>query len=323
MNTIPIIRIDDVEHLLSWTGVCDAICSGHQLLHADIDDILIRKGNRALLNRAAWISGLGIGTKTATIFPGNAELTTPIPSVQAVFTLFDDQTGTPVAIIDGDMLTRWKTAADSVLGARLLARPDSKTLLIIGAGVVARSLVEAYSAIFPDLVQIIIWSRTHGHAQALASSMNNDLISVRSVEDLASHVHRADIVAAATLSTDPVLKGAWVSPGTHVDLIGSYRPDMREADDELLQVSELFADSRETAIAHTGELIIPIRNGVISEQDIRADLYDLCNGAVARTSDQSITVFKNGGGAHLDLMTANYIFNTYQARCREVPDTQA
>ena len=94
--------------------------------------------------------------KTATIFPGNAELTTPIPSVQAVFTLFDDQTGTPVAIIDGDMLTGWKTAADSVLGARLLARPDSKRLLIIGAGVVARSLVEAYSAIFPDLEQIII-----------------------------------------------------------------------------------------------------------------------------------------------------------------------
>ncbi len=314
MNTIPIIRITDVEHLLSWTGVCDAIRFGHQLARADIDDILLRKGKSSLLNRAAWISGLGIGTKTATIFPGNAELTPPIPSVQAVFTLFDDQTGTPVAIIDGDMLTKWKTAADSVLGARLLARPDSKTLLIIGAGVVARSLVEAYSALFPGLEQILIWSRSHSNAQALASSKNNDQFSVRSVEDLASHVPRADIVAAATLSTDPVLKGEWVSPGTHVDLIGSYRPDMREADDELLQMSELFADSRETAMAHTGEFIIPIENGVISEQDIRADLYDLCNGAVARTSDQSITVFKNGGGAHLDLMTANYIFNTYQDR---------
>jgi ornithine cyclodeaminase/alanine dehydrogenase-like protein (mu-crystallin family) len=314
MNTIPIIRIADVEHFLSWTGVCDAIRSGHQLVRADIDDILLRKGKSSLLNRAAWISGLGIGTKTATIFPGNAELTPPIPSVQAVFTLFDDQTGTPVAIIDGDMLTKWKTAADSVLGARLLARPDSKTLLIIGAGVVARSLVEAYSAMFPGLEQILIWSRTRSNAQAFASSMNNHQRSVRSVEDLASHVPRADIVAAATLSTDPVLKGAWVSPGTHVDLIGSYRPDMREADDELLQMSELFADSRETAMAHTGELIIPIEKGVISEQDIRADLYDLCNGAPGRTSEQSITVFKNGGGAHLDLMTANYIFNTYQAR---------
>jgi ornithine cyclodeaminase len=314
MNTIPIIRVDDIEHLLSWTGVCDAIRSGHQLVRADIDDILIRKGKRALLNRAAWISGLGIGTKTATIFPGNAALTTPIPSVQAVFTLFDEQSGTPVAIIDGDMLTKWKTAADSVLGAHLLARPDSKALLIIGAGVVARSLVEAYSAIFPGLEQILIWNRTYSHAKALASSMNNDLISVRCVEDLALHVRRADIVATATLSTDPVLKGEWVSPGTHVDLIGSYRPDMREADDQLLQGSELFADSRETTIAHTGELIIPIQRGVISEQDIRADLYDLCSGADGRTSDESITVFKNGGGAHLDLMTANYIFNTYQAR---------
>jgi ornithine cyclodeaminase len=310
MSTLPFIRAADVEHLLSWKGVCDALTAGHRLERADIDDILFRHGENTMLNRAAWVKGLGIGVKTATIFPGNAKLIPAFPSVHSVFTLFDDQTGAPVALIDGNMVTKWKTAADSVLGARLLARADCKTLLVIGAGTVAASLVEAYAEVFPGLEQALIWNRTPVNARDLASQINSDRLSVQSVEDLASGVARADIISSATMSIEPVLKGEWVSPGTHVDLIGSYRPDMREADDALIQKAELFVDSRETAIHDIGELAIPIRKGIIKEQDIRADLYDLCNGAPGRTSAQAITVYKNGGGAHLDLMTAKYIFAT-------------
>ena len=137
---------------------------------------------------------------------------------------------------------------------------------------------------------------------------------MQSVKDLASNVPRADIVSSATFSIEPVLKGEWVSPGTHVDLIGAYRPDMREADDTLVQKAALFVDSRETAIHDTGELLIPIQNNIITEQDVHADLYDLCNGADGRTSDHAITVYKNGGGAHLDLMTAKYIFTVYNSQ---------
>ncbi len=311
MSTLPFIRAADVEHMLSWKGVCDALAAGHRMDRADIDDILFRQGEDTMLNRAAWIKGLGIGVKTATIFPGNARRTPAVPSVHTVFVLFDDLTGAPVTLIDGTMVTKWKTAADSVLGARLLARPDSKTLLIVGAGAVAASLVEAYSSLFPDLAQVLIWNRTFNRARELASRYANGRLRVQGIEDLASGAAGADIISSATMSTEPVLQGEWVTPGTHVDLIGAYRPDMREADDELVQKAELFVDSRETAIHDIGELAIPIRDGIITEQDVRGDLYDLCNGAPGRTSAQAITLFKNGGGAHMDLMTAKYIFATY------------
>jgi ornithine cyclodeaminase len=308
MSNLPFIRAADVEHLLSWKGVCDSLAAGHRMDRADIDDILFRNGEDTMLNRAAWIKGLGIGVKTATIFPGNVGRTPAVPSVHTVFVLFDDQTGAPVTLIDGTMVTKWKTAADSALGARLLARPDSKTLLVIGAGAVAASLVEAYADLFPALEQVLIWNRTHSRASELASCFGSARLPVQSIEDLASGVASADIISSATMSTEPVLQGEWVTPGTHVDLIGAYRPDMREADDALIQKAELFVDSRATAIHDIGELAIPIQNRIITEQDIRGDLYDLCNGAPGRTSAQAITLFKNGGGAHLDLMTANYIF---------------
>lgn len=311
MSAIPFIQALEVEHLLRWNDVSDALVAGHLMGRADIDDILFHHDQDSLLNRAAWIRGLGIGVKTATIFPGNEKLNPAFPNIHAVFTLFDDQTGVPVALIDGNLVTKWKTAADSLLGARLLARADSETLLIIGAGTVAASLVAAYSAGFANLSQILIWNRTSDRARELAARFTRTDLPVECVEDLAAGVARADLIASATLSTEPVLKGEWVMPGTHVDLIGAFRPDMREADDGLIQKAELFVDSRETAIHDIGELLIPIRNGVITEQHVRADLYDLCNGAAGRTSPDAITVYKNGGGAHLDLMTAKYIFRVY------------
>ena len=314
MGTLPFIRATEIEHLLSWAGVCDALISGHRLARADIRDILFTRDEDTMLNRAAWINGLGIGVKTATIFPGNCERDPSLPGVHTVFTLFDHDTGAPAAQIDGTMMTKWKTAADSVLGAKFLARQDSRVLLIIGAGAVARSLVEAYSEIFPGLQEILVWNRTAARARELVSCLGEKGFSVRCTNDLADAVAHADIVSAATVSTEPVLHGDWVSPGTHVDLIGAYRHDMREADDDLIKKSELFVDARETTIHDIGELSIPIDQGVICEDDIRADLYDLCNGSGGRSSEQAITVYKNGGGAHLDLMTARYIFGIHSAR---------
>lgn len=311
MSVIPFIRASEVEHIMDWKDACDALVKGHRMNRADIDDILFRHDQDSLLNRAAWIKGLGIGVKTATIFPGNEKLDPAFPNIHAVFTLFDDKTGVPVALIDGNLVTKWKTAADSLLGARLLARPDSKTLLIIGAGTVAASLVEAFPTGFTGLEQILIWNRTPERAHGLAARMANGKTSVESVEDLASAAARADIVATATMSSKPVLKGEWITPGTHVDLIGAFRADMREADDELIRKAELFVDSRETAIYEVGELKVPLEKGIITEQDIRGDLYDLCKETKGRSSDKAITVYKNGGGAHLDLMIANYIHDVY------------
>lgn len=299
---IPFINAPDIESSLSWTGLCNALYEGHKVSRADIDDILFKNGDNALLSRAAWIKDKGIGIKTATIFPNNAKLSPVIPSVHAIFTLFDDQTGIPLAIIDGKLVTKWKTAGDSAYGAKLLARADSKVLTVIGAGAVASSIIDAYRALFPHLEKIQIWNRTFEKAQKLAEE--KDAIAI---EDLSVALSNADIVSSSTMSTTPFIKGDWIKEGTHVDLIGAYRPDMREADDSLLLKSRIFVDARETAIHDIGELAIPIKEGIITEDAVIADFYQLCNGIKGRTTDKEITLFKNGGGAHLDLMTALYI----------------
>jgi len=302
MSTLSFVQASDVEDRLSWVELGDAMIERHQQPRADIDDILFKHGNDALLNRAAWIKGAGIGIKTATIFPENLKRSPVLPSIHAVFNLFDDVTGVPTAIIDGILVTKWKTAGDSILGARLLARSDSKVVVIIGAGAVARSLIDAYREVFPGLERIILWNRTFDKARQLASEKD-----VEAMQDLPAALALADIVSSATMAVEPFLDGDWIQPGTHVDLIGAYRPDMREAKDNLITKGSLFVDARETTIHDIGELSIPIANGVLSEDDVKGDFYDLCNGASGRSNPDEITLFKNGGGAHLDLMTALYI----------------
>ena len=313
MANIPFINPGDIDQELNWLDMVDALDQGHRKPQADIGDLLLKQGENAMLNRAAWIPGLGLALKTVTIFPTNADQTPPLPSIHGAVILYDSDTGTISAFLDGVLITKWKTASDSMLGARYLARPDSKNVLIIGSGTLARSLIEAYSAVFPELERITIWSRNPDNAQSLADDMADQGYATSATTDLENAAAQAHMISTATMSLVPVLKGEWISPGTHIDLIGAFRPDMREADDVVMQKGTIFVDSRKTTIHDIGELMIPIANGVISEGDIKADFYDLCNGAEGRTSVDEITVFKNGGGAHLDLMTANLIWAKYAA----------
>ncbi|MEO1042966.1 MAG: ornithine cyclodeaminase [Pseudomonadota bacterium] len=293
----------DVEGKLTWRDVVDAIAEGHRQAKAETRDTLIDRTGDALLSRAGWVENVGIGVKTVTVFKSNTQR--PLPTVQGAMLLFNDGTGAVEAMIDSDLVTKWKTAADSVLGASLLARPESERLLILGAGEVARNLIEAYEALFPRLRTIEIWNRTPQKASALASSLNKSTsLEIVSVADLSCALGRADIISSATMATDPLVMGADVAAGTHVDLVGAYKPDMREADDDLIRRAELFVDCRETTLDHIGELMIPLASGVIERNDVRGDLYDLMAGRVSRTDDDAVTVFKNGGGAHLDVMTA-------------------
>ena len=301
------ISAQDVEANLTWREVVDAIDEGHAAQRARVDDLVLARGDRSLLNRGAWIPGLGIGLKTVTVFPDNPGRTPARPTVQGVFVAFDSDTGAVRAVIQGDAITDWKTAADSVLGARYLARPDSSGLLVLGAGRVARNLVTAYRAIFPGLGRIAIWNRSPAKAAALAEALAAEGHPATATSDLAAALASADIVASATASPAPVIDGHALKPGTHVDLIGAYRADMREADDTVLRRGELFVDSRETTLHHIGDLKIPLEQGVIRESDVRGDLYDLRAGHAGRSGADAITVFKNGGGAHLDLMVADLI----------------
>ncbi|UIJ73924.1 ornithine cyclodeaminase family protein [Aurantimonas sp. HBX-1] len=308
-----VIAFADADGLLSWTSVADAIAAGHRLPAPEIGDMLLSSDGRSLLNRAAWIPGLGIALKSVTVYPDNPRQDPPLPTVQGSVLVFDEASGAPVALVDGILVTKWKTAGDSVLGARLLARPDSRRLLICGAGALARSLVAAYREVFPGLDEIRIWNRTPEKAAQLAAEWQAEGIAVRAVTDLPAAVADSDIVSTATMAVEPFLEGAWLRPGTHVDLIGAYRPDMREADDAVLTRGELFVDSRRTTIGHIGEIEIPLRRGVIDAAAIRGDLAELVSGKVGRSGPDAITVFKNGGGAHLDLMVADLIRRTVTA----------
>lgn len=285
----------EAEAQLSWAGVTQAIADGHTLPKAQITDSFLYRGDDTLLSRAAWIDGLGVLVKSATIFPGNTDR----PAVNGGACVFSDDHGALDAVVDFHLLTKWKTAGDSLLGAKQLARPESETILILGAGTVAASLVEAYGSHWPQ-ARFLIWNRTTHKAEALAAKTGTTAVT-----DLPAAVTQADIVACATMSTEPVLCGDWLQPGQHVDLIGAYRPDMREVDDTALTRASIFVDSRDTTIDHIGELKDPIARGVITPDEVKADFYDMA--AMTRRSGDEITLFKNGGGAHLDLMVASYI----------------
>lgn len=291
----------EAEAHLTWPGLLAAMEAGHQLPRAEIKDLFLYRGKDTLLDRAAWIDGLGALVKVATIHPGNAGLGKP--AVNGAVTLFDNLTGELSAIVDFHLVTKWKTAGDSLLSASRLARKDATEILLVGAGTVAKSMVEAYGALFPN-ARFTIWSRNRASADAMGLAV---------ADDLKAAVGKAHIICTATMATEPLIKGDWLQPGQHLDLIGAYKPGMREVDDTAMSRARLFVDSRATTLHHIGELIDPLASGAITKADIIADFYD-DPALFARKSDTEITIAKNGGGAHLDLMTAIYIAEAWANR---------
>ena len=304
----------DIYAQVDFNGLIDALQRMHREPPADLRDMLLEQPHGEIheycLIRAAWQAQSALGVKIANIFPANQDI--DLPAIHAAYILFDGKTGVPTRSIDGTALTYLKTAADSALGSRLLARADSKNFLMVGAGAMAPYLIRAHLASRPSIAAIRIWNRSAERRDALVATLKNDL-PVEAAENLAESAAWADIICCATMATEPLIKGAWLTPGVHIDLVGAYRKDMREADDETMARSRVFVDSRATTIGEIGELVIPIANGTMTEDDVRADLYDLCAGAIGRTRFDEITLFKNGGGGHLDLMTARHIQDCIKA----------
>lgn len=297
-----IIPFDEGEAHLDWLRLTDALAAGHDRPKAEIADVFLYRGKDTLLNRSAWIDGLGVAVKAATVFPGNPGRGKPL--IGGAVNLFDDADGSLAAVVDFHLVTKWKTAGDSLLAARRLARPDSRKILILGAGTVGAALRQAYAAAFPG-ARFTVWNRTADKARAFAAENDTDW-----TEDLPGAVAGADIITSATMSSEPILKGDWLRPGQHVDLIGAYRPDMREADDTALQRARVFVDSYDTTLDHIGELKIPLASGAIARDHVLADYYS--PDRFRRETEAEITLFKNGGGAHLDLMTAAHILDAWR-----------
>jgi alanine dehydrogenase len=264
----------------------------------------------ALLLMPAWTASgeRFLGCKILTVFPDNAKVNRP--AVLGSYLLLSGETGEPLAVLDGRTLTAWRTAAASALAARYLAREDACHLVMIGAGVLAPHLVRAHAAVRP-IERVTLWNRTLSRAVSLGFALQVKGIQAELTDDLEAAVREADIVSCATLSPEPLFRGAWLKKGAHVDLVGGFTPEMREADDTTIKRARLFVDTRAGALKEAGDLIIPIKRELITKEDIQADLFDLCRGkAKGRKRATDITLFKSVGNALEDLAAAMLVWRS-------------
>jgi ornithine cyclodeaminase/alanine dehydrogenase-like protein (mu-crystallin family) len=258
-----------------------------------------------LLTMPAWRRGRSLGVKLVTVFPQNAQR--GLGSVSSLYVLMDGATGQPRAVVDGDALTNRRTAAASALASRFLSRPDSRTLLIVGTGHLAPHLAAAHSAIRP-IERILVWGRNEERALALAEALQRPGLDAAAVSDLPLAIGEADIISAATTSSQPLITGRHLRPGTHLDLVGAFTPQMRESDDEAVLRSEVFVDTYQGALAEAGDLLAPIAAGCWSADKICADLHELAAGLKpGRRSVNDITLFKSVGAAIEDLVAAELL----------------
>lgn len=256
-----------------------------------------------MLLMPAWTPGGFAGVKVVNVVPGNAER--GLPAVSAQYLLSDARTGEMLALIDGGELTARRTAAASALAARYLARSDASHLLVVGTGRLAPNLIAAYMAV-RSIRAVTIWGRSMEKAAELAREVGATFpVKVTVASRLTEALGQADIVSSATLSSEPLITGDAVKPGTHIDLVGAFKPTMRESDDALVERAELFVDTRDGCLSEGGDIVQPLKSGLITPEDIRADLYDLCKGTYpGRTDDKAITLFKSVGAALEDLAGA-------------------
>lgn len=255
-----------------------------------------------LLLMPAWEVGGYLGVKMVTVAPQNAHLY--LPSIQGIYTLFDTKNGTPLVQMDARMLTNLRTAAASALAAKYLARTDSHTLLMIGTGALAPFLIRAHCSIRP-IEKVYIWGRNLAKAEQTKLAVNDLALQVEVVTDIEKTISKVDIISCATLSQQPLVYGHWLHSGQHIDLVGSYQPHTREADDEVMRRAKIYVDTHEGATKESGDIVLPLQDKVIQITDIIADLFELCQQEkTGRQKQEAITVFKSVGHALEDLAVA-------------------
>jgi ornithine cyclodeaminase len=255
------------------------------------------------LIQPGWMPGKAFGVKIANVFYDNSAR--GLPTVMGSYVLFDGNTGAPLAYIDGLSETFVKTAANSAAASKTLSRPESQTLLMIGAGKLAPYLIKAHAAVRP-IRTVLIANRTRSSAETLAKSLKLENVEVNVVDDVANAAYDADIISCATYAASPVLRGEWIRQGCHVDLVGGYRPDQREADDEVIIRGgrQIFVDARQTTVDVAGDVIQPIESGALRREDV-VDMFEVVQSRKpGRRTEEDITVFKSGGGGHEDLAVA-------------------
>ena len=261
-----------------------------------------------LLIMPAWRPPNGfMGVKVATIVPDNAAR--GLPSLLGAYLLMDSATGQPLAVLDGARLTLWRTAAASALAARFLAPPDTRRMAMVGAGALAPFLIRAHMSQRP-IEEVALWNHRPEKTEMLAAALRAEGLPVTATADLEEAVRAADLVSCATLSATPLIRGAWLKPGSHLDLVGAFHPGVREADDEALRRTAVYIDAP-AALSEGGDVAMGLQSGAIAAADVRGDLFGLCRGQVqGRTRADEITLFKSVGAALEDLTAATLVWRS-------------
>jgi len=309
-----IISAAEVEAALDYPSLVERL---RQAFRRDIQapvrhhhDIEVSGGSTAtLLLMPAWQVDRHIGIKMVTVFPDNAEKS--LPAVMGIYVLVDGKNGSPLALIDGPTLTVKRTAGASALASSYLSRPDAERLLMVGTGALAPQLIVAHAAVRP-ICNVLIWGRTPEKAQRLAKRMNRRDFHVDWTDDLETAARGAHIISCATLSKAPLIHGDWLQPGQHLDLVGAFRPDMRETDDAVMRRARVFVDTRAGATKEGGDIVQAVAAGALTTDDIAGDLFELTRGERSgrRYYDQ-VTLFKSVGTAIEDLAAAQLVFERY------------
>lgn len=276
-----------------------------QRAHFDFENPDSQLENTLLL-MPAWQVGKEIGVKLITVCPENNAKNEP--AIQGVYILFDAKNGSPLAMMDAKALTKIRTAATSALASTFLSRANSSTLLVVGTGALAPELINAHTTVRP-ITQVIVWGRNFEKAKRIVAQFDgNSKFEIKATKNLEKSIPFADIISCATLSPYPLIKGVFVNSGQHIDLVGSFKPDMREGDDELIRLSKVFIDHN-GATFESGDIATPLANGVLCKNEIKGDLFGLCAGhCVGRGSIDEITLFKSVGHALEDLAAAQFVF---------------
>ncbi len=309
-HPLPYLSADDIHHSLDLRLLTDALAEAFRVgaevpvRHAHTVN---GAGDGKLLLMPAWRADESIGVKIVTVFPRNRAL--GVPTVGALYLLLDGATGHPVALLDGEAITLRRTGAASALAARYLARPDARTLLVVGTGALAPYMALAHAA-SRSFDRILVWGRDRTRAQAVAAGLVGDGLPAQAISDLDSAMGRADIVTCATTATEPVIRGEQLRPGMHVDLVGAFTPQMREVDDACVTRASVFVDTFAGALKEAGDLVQAMAAGTFSRGKVQAELADLVTGRhPGRRSADDITLFKSVGTALEDLAAARLAYD--------------
>ncbi|MGV8946167.1 MAG: ornithine cyclodeaminase family protein [Lutibacter sp.] len=263
-----------------------------------------------LLLMPAWNPGKEAGVKIVTVSPNNGKFN--LPSIQGIYIYLDAHKGIVKAILAAKSLTAKRTAATSALASSFLSKKDASSLLMIGTGKLSVNLILAHASVRP-IKTVYVWGRNIKKAQEICNELSHETFKITAIESIAEVISNVDIISCATLSKTPLVLGKYLKKGQHVDLVGAYKKDMREADDEAVIKSKIFIDTYQGGLKESGDIAIPLQNGTIKESDIKADLFELCsNKKQGRQSDDEITFFKSVGHALEDLSAATYYYKKFK-----------